>query len=131
MGFDIIVLGDVGSLADVFNALAMVFTSGTMRGVVAVGFLVGLIFAGWQAVASMDVGRPLWGLFAGFILYMVAFAPTTTITLESVRTGEVRQVANVPVGVAATGAIMSAVGLYLTRELETAFGVPGITDGGR
>ena len=129
MGFDIIVLGDVGSLADVFNALAMVFTSGTMRGVVAVGFLVGLIFAGWQAVASMDVGRPLWGLFAGFILYMVAFAPTTTITLESVRTGEVRQVANVPVGVAATGAIMSAVGLYLTRELETAFGVPGITDG--
>jgi hypothetical protein len=37
-------------------------------------------------------------------------------------------VANIPIGIAATGTIMSTVGLYLTRELETAFGVPGITD---
>jgi conjugal transfer mating pair stabilization protein TraG len=126
--FDIVVLGDVNALSDVFNALAMVFASGSMRGLVLIGFLVGLILMGWQTVTSMDLGRPLLGISTGFILYLIAFVPTTTVTLESIRSGEVRQVANVPLGVAVTGSIMSHLGLYLTRELETAFGVPGITD---
>lgn len=121
MNFTIYTTGDATFLEEVLNAVAMVSGSGHIAKVAATGALISALLLGFRSI--MEGGRSIKfeELILGFIVYMVAFYPTTTVLIEDGYTGNVHPVDNVPIGVGATGFIASSIGYKLTTMFETGY----------
>lgn len=125
MSFTIYTAGDASFLSEVFNSVAMVSGSGAIASVAAVGALVTVLLLGFRAILEGGRAIRFEELFLGFIVYMVAFYPTTTVLIEDGYTGHVHPVDNVPLGPAAAGWAVSSVGYKLTTIFETGYRFSG------
>ncbi|WP_039550475.1 conjugal transfer protein TraG N-terminal domain-containing protein, partial [Vibrio vulnificus] len=57
----------------------------------------------------------------GWIVYAMFFGASALVKIEDAYTGDVRVVANVPLGPAAIGGMISNIGYVLTAQFETGF----------
>lgn len=123
-------LGDINFLYQVVLGLHMVFGASDFLAMVTVAALFGAVLVIFQSVAAggfyIDVPR----LFAGWLLYSIAFVPQTDVVIESAYTGAAMGPVPVPVGVAYAGAVISEVGLRMTELFETAFSAPPMSQTG-
>ncbi len=69
-------------------------------------------------------------LLIAWVVYALMFGPKATVAIEDAYSGAVRVVANVPLGPAAVGSLLSNVGYGVTRLFETAFSTPAMTEHG-
>lgn len=122
MAFEVISIGDGEMLFNAFNGVAMIFGSGNMGKLIISGFSLGTMLIALRYLTNQEF--PLNHALVGIIGYLVMFGPMTTVTIEDVYTGEVRVVANVPLGVAAPMSIVSTMGVKMTEMFETAFSTP-------
>lgn len=121
MSFTIYTAGDATFLTEVFNSVAMVSGSGAIASVAAVGALVTVILLGFRAILEGGRAIRFEELLLGFVVYMIAFYPTTTVLVEDGYTGHVYPVDNVPFGPAAAGWAVSSIGYKLTTIFETGY----------
>ncbi|TVQ94554.1 MAG: conjugal transfer protein TraG, partial [Chromatiaceae bacterium] len=127
--FEIYSLGDGAYLAAVLNAVAMLTGTANFTQLVAVGFLFGtfLVVVGGLLQAR---GPQFHHLLVALVLYAALFGPSARVVLEDLRSGAVRTVDNVPIGVAFMGSAMSQIGYGTTRLFEQAFATPRMTEVG-
>jgi conjugal transfer mating pair stabilization protein TraG len=127
--FTITSIGDSAFLEQILIAVAMITGTGDFAQAAAIGALIGVIIISMQAVFNPGAGLPYQQLLVAWIIYGIAFVPTTTVTIESMYDGDVRVVDDVPFGPAAVGGIMTNLGVGMTELFETAFNpiMPGAT----
>lgn len=116
--FSMYSIGSGRFLREVFNAVAML----DFIKAVAIAMLFSVIVVCLQAV--LRGGRSIaWEhVLLGFILFGICFGSPSRVIVEDVYTNDVYTVDNVPLGVAASGSMISKVGYGLTVLFETGFG---------
>lgn len=129
MNFPIYSVGDSAFLEQVLISVAMVSGSGSITAIASIGLLIGVLVMGFSSVMDGGKAIPFEQLLVGWILYACAFYPTATVVIEDNYTGSVRPVANVPLGVAASGFVVSSLGYKLTSLFEQGYGfiAPSVT----
>lgn len=118
MDFTIISLGNVEFLTMVLNGVAMICGTGDFARLVAVGFVIGLLFIGFQCIFEGGQRINLHHSLLCFLCYLCMFGPSCTVVVEDAYTGHVRTVDNLPLGVGVAGAAISGIGYGVTRMLE-------------
>ena len=120
--FSMYSIGSGRFLREVFNAVAMLTGTGDFIKAVAIAMLFSVIIVCLQAV--LRGGRSIaWEhVLLGFILFGICFGSPSRVIVEDVYTNDVYTVDNVPLGVAASGSMISKVGYGLTVLFETGFG---------
>lgn len=120
--FSMYSIGSGRFLREVFNAVAMLTRTGDFIKAVAIAMLFSVIVVCLQAV--LRGGRSIaWEhVLLGFILFGICFGSPSRVIVEDVYTNDVYTVDNVPLGVAASGSMISKVGYGLTVLFETGFG---------
>ncbi len=127
--FNIISIGDVEFLGRVLNSVAMVCGTGDFKQLCICGFIIGLLFIGFQCIFQGAQRINLQHTFTCFICYMLFFGPSCTVVIEDAGSSSyVRTVDNVPIGVGVAGTAISGIGYGLTKMMEQAYGT---LDGGR
>lgn len=127
--FSMYSIGSGRFLREVFNAVAMLTGTGDFIKAVAIAMLFSVIVVCLQAV--LRGGRSIaWEhVLLGFILFGICFGSPSRVIVEDVYTNDVYTVDNVPLGVAASGSMISKVGYGLTVLFETGFGTANrVTD---
>lgn len=129
MTFAIYSTGDSAFLEQVLISVAMVTGSGSITAIASIGLLIGILIMGFSSVMEGGKAIPFEQFLVGWLLYACAFYPTTTVVIEDNYTGSVRPVANVPLGVAVSGFVVSSIGYKLTDLFEQGYGfiAPSVT----
>jgi conjugal transfer mating pair stabilization protein TraG len=122
MAYEIISIGDAEMLYNTFQGAAMIFGNGSLNKLINAGFTLGILLVSINYLTNQEF--PLRYALVGLIAYLVLFVPKDTVVIEDVYTGEVRTVANVPLGIAAPMSIISTMGVKMTEMFETAFSTP-------
>ena len=123
-------IGDSAYLEAILNAVAMIAGTGDLKQLAGVGFLLGVLLVMAQGIVQGGQGIRFQNLLIAWLVYAAMFGPKVTVAIEDAYSGAVRVVANVPLGPAAVGSILSNVGYRLTRLFETAFATPQMTEYG-
>lgn len=128
--FSIHSIGDSAFLEQILIAVSMITGTGDFEKMVSIGLLLGVLMICIQSVFQGAKQINLQQVLVGWILYACFFGPTTTVTIEDAYTGQVRVVANVPIGVGFAGGVISNVGYTITNLFETGYGVivPNVTE---
>ncbi|EFP0183604.1 conjugal transfer protein TraG [Escherichia coli] len=128
--FSIYSIGDSAFLEQILIAVSMITGTGDFERMVSIGLLLGILMICIQSVFQGAKQINFQQILVGWILYACFFGPTTTVTIEDAYTGQVRVVANVPIGVGFAGGVISNVGYTITHLFETGYGVivPNITE---
>lgn len=122
MAYEVLSIGDAEMLYNAFQGTAMIFGNNNLNGLIKAGFTLGLLLISFRYLTNQEF--PLQYALVGLILYWVMFIPKDTVIIEDVYTGEVRTVANVPLGVAMPMSVISTMGVKITELFETAFSTP-------
>ena len=122
MAYEVISIGDGEMLYNAFQGVAMIFGSGNLEKIIKSGFIVGTMLISIRYLTNQEF--PLHHFLVGVTVYSVMFVPTDTVTIEDIYTGDVRVVANVPIGVAVPMSVISTMGVSMTEMFETAFSTP-------
>jgi conjugal transfer mating pair stabilization protein TraG len=136
MDFTIYTLGDIAIFRSVLNAAAMVFNSGLLSGsgglglgaAVGLGLLITvLIHSFMSTLQPLGMGKQFHpGIFVALIvLWSAMLAPKVRVQIVDYYTGSATAVDNVPIGLAAPAAIVSAVSKSAAQKIETAFSTTG------
>jgi len=132
MEFTIYSVGDGPLMEQIFIAMAMISGAGDYVRAIQIGMLIGIIASMFQSVISGDGGgaSPWKSIFLGWLLYMLMFSWPATVKVEEMHSADVRVIANVPGGVAATGSMISTIGYKLSQLFETGYStvLPGSSD---
>ncbi|WP_183181636.1 conjugal transfer protein TraG N-terminal domain-containing protein, partial [Azospirillum sp. OGB3] len=123
-------IGDAAFLAEILNAVAMIVGTGEFYAVAQIGLLLGALLVCFQAVGAGARAIDWQKVFLGWVVFSLLFGPPTTVTVTDAYTGQVRPIANVPVGVAAGGSLISEIGYQLTLLFEQGFSMPSMTQHG-
>ncbi|WP_448205385.1 conjugal transfer protein TraG N-terminal domain-containing protein [Azospirillum sp. sgz302134] len=123
-------IGDAAYMERVLNAVAMITGTGEFSVMARIGMLVGMLLVVLQGMAQGGRGVNIGAIFVSWLVFMTMYGPATTVTIEDGYTGQVRVVANVPIGVAAIGSTISQLGYGTTDLFETAFSLPSVTRNG-
>lgn len=130
--FVIYTMGESGLFASALNGVAMLFNDtglfhGTGLGNLGIGAFFGvmLLFVVWLYNAAFKQQMDLRALLAPLIVYMVLTVPKTTIAIEEISTGNVKTVANVPIGLGLPAAVASGFSIVFTEIVEKAYQVVG------
>ncbi|TDB57936.1 conjugal transfer protein TraG N-terminal domain-containing protein [Photorhabdus khanii] len=128
--FSIYSIGDSAFLEQILIAVSMITGTGDFEKMVSIGLLLGVLMICIQSVFQGAKQINFQQVLVGWILYACFFGPTTTVTIEDAYTGQVRVVANVPIGVGFAGGVISNVGYTITNLFETGYGVivPNVTE---
>lgn len=121
MEFTIYSLGNVDFLAQILNAVAMICGTGNYSRLIASGFVIGLLYLGFQTIFQGGQRINLMQTLVCFIVYMCMFGPSCTVLIEDVYKGRVQNVDNVPLGVGVSGMAISGIGYNVTKIMEQAF----------
>jgi len=122
MAYEVLSIGDAEMLYNAFQGTAMIFGNNNLNDLIKTGFTLGLLLISFRYLTNQEL--PLRYALVGLILYWVMFIPKDTVIIEDVYTGEVRTVANVPLGVAMPMSVISTMGVKITELFETAFSTP-------
>jgi len=129
--FDIYSIGDTGFLQSVLNATAMLTATHDFAVSACIGAALGVFMVVIRGLLQGDSrGVRYQDLLVGVLIYLCMFVPKATVKAENAYNGNVVVVANVPIGVAAAGYIISNIGYNLTNSFEQAFGTPPMTTHG-
>lgn len=128
--FTIYSIGDSAFLEQILLAVAMITGTGDFEKMVSIGLLLGVFMIMIQSVFQGAKEINFQQILVGWLIYACFFGPTSTVTIEDAYTGQVRVVANVPLGVGFTGGVISNVGYTITNLFETGYGVivPNVTE---
>ncbi|MBW3762737.1 conjugal transfer protein TraG [Aeromonas veronii] len=128
--FTIYSIGDSAFLEQILIAVSMITGTGDFEKMVSIGLLLGVLMIMIQSVFQGAKQINIQQILVGWLIYACFFGPSTTVTIEDAYTGQVRVVANVPLGVGFTGGIISNVGYTITNLFETGYGVivPNVTE---
>lgn len=121
--FEIVSIGDAEMLTAALNGLAAITGSDSFTNMMRVAFLIGILAFAVRVVMTGKFEAVT--LLASFLVFMVMFAPKATVVVVDGYNGTVRNVANVPIGLAAPFSIVSKTGRYFTSTFEQAFTVIG------
>ena len=122
MEFTIYSVGDVQFLYQILNSVAMICGTGDFTKLVSVGFLMGILFIGFQTIYQGGQRINLPQALTCFIVYLCMFGPSCTVVIEDTFSAKTRVVDNVPLGVGASGMAISNIGFKLTQMFEQGFG---------
>lgn len=122
MAYEIISIGDGEMLYNAFQGVAMIFGNNSLNKLISAGFALGILLISLRYLTDQEF--PLRYALVGLILYLVMFTPKDTVTIEDIYSGQVRVVANVPIGVAIPMSVISTMGVKMTEMFETAFSTP-------
>lgn len=122
MEFTIYSVGDVQFLYQILNSVAMICGTGDFTKLVSVGFLMGILFIGFQTIYQGGQRINLPQVLTCFIVYLCMFGPSCTVVIEDTFSAKTRVVDNVPLGVGASGMAISNIGFKLTQMFEQGFG---------
>ena len=121
--FNIISVGDVEFLGQVLNSVAMVCGTGDFKQLCVCGFIIGLLFIGFQCIFQGGQRINLQHTFVCFLCYMLFFGPSCRVVIEDAQgSAYTRTVDNVPIGVGVAGVAVSGIGYGLTTLIEQAYG---------
>lgn len=126
MEFTIYSVGSAVYLEEVLNSVAMICGTGDIESLAKIGFAIGALILGFQAVFN-NTAIPFQKLLICLILYMAMYGPSGRAIIEDVYDGDVAVVDNVPLGPLAVGSIISNIGYNLTNLFEQAFSTPAMT----
>ena len=121
MAYEIISIGDGEMLYNAFQGVAMIFGNNSLNKLISAGFALGILLISLRYLTDQEF--PLRYALVGLILYLVMFTPKDTVTIEDIYSGQVRVVANVPIGVAIPMSVISTMGVKMTEMFETAFSI--------
>ena len=128
MNFTIYSIGDFEFLEQVLIAIAMLGGVGDFAQMTKIGLGIGVLATMLSAIAKGGRNRdPACTDRVPALATM--FIPTARVQVEDTYTGDIRVVDNVPIGPAAAGGIISAIGFKLTRLFEVAYSpiIPKVT----
>lgn len=113
--WDIYAVGDVNFLYETIAATAAIFGKGDFEALVAIGFGFGIIWLFLQAIMDGGMQIKFGNFFLAVLLYMAMFGTTTTVLIYDGRNLSApapppQQVNDVPLGLAATGSLLSKFG---------------------
>lgn len=123
-------IGDSAFLAEILNSIAMIVGTGEFYAVAQIGLLLGALLVSFQAIGGGARVIEWQKIFLGWVVFSLLFGPSTTVTITDSYKGQVRPVANVPIGVAAVGSTISEIGYQLTVLFEQGFSAPAMTGNG-
>ncbi|EGQ9728113.1 conjugal transfer protein TraG [Vibrio cholerae] len=128
--FTIYSIGDSAFLEQILIAVAMITGTNDFTKMVSIGLLIGVVMITVQSVFQGAKQINIQQIFMGWLVYAAFFVPTTLVKIEDSYTGEVRTVANVPIGIGFAGGVISNVGYTITKLFETGYGViaPNVTE---
>jgi conjugal transfer mating pair stabilization protein TraG len=126
--FTIYAASDDTYLRYVLNALAMLQSTGTFAALGAIGLILGILLAVARGAQGDAKGLP--AIFIGLVTYMICFGQTVTVYVQGSLastwyTAQSYTVANVPIGPAMAGMIISNIGEGLSSRMVQAFSFPG------
>lgn len=127
MSLTIYTVSDPATVGSVMTSMAMFFGQDSwVGGAVKLALLISLLFILGKGVLSGG-GLRLDSILLQLIVVMVAFIPTTTVTIEQFdNNAPPRVVDDVPYGIALPGAIAGSFALFMTQKIETVMqGVDG------
>lgn len=130
MEWTIYSIGDSAFLEQILNAVAMLAGTGDFKDAIRIGFLLGVLMLAFQAVMRPMSMIQFQHTLVAFVVFSFLYGPGQRVLIEDAYTGDVRVVDNVPLGVAASGAIISNAGYTITKLFETAFSTPAMTEYG-
>ncbi|MDF5622429.1 conjugal transfer protein TraG N-terminal domain-containing protein, partial [Vibrio parahaemolyticus] len=119
--FTIYSIGDSAFLEQILIAVAMITGTNDFTKMVSVGLLIGVVMITVQSVFQGAKQINIQQIFMGWLLYACFFVPTSLVKIEDAYTGQVRPVANVPIGIGFAGGVISNVGYTLTKLFETGY----------
>ena len=130
MSFTIYSIGDSLFLEQVLIALAMISGVPDFEMMIKIGLAIGVFSVIVNAIMKGGKEIEFGPVFVGLLIYLTMFVPTATVVIEDTYSGAVRPVANVPIGAAAAGGIISLIGYKATQMFELAYGpvIPRITE---
>ena len=126
MNLTIYTFGQIDSMYDVMNGIAMFFDSTLGTTLISLsaafaGFMGCIIHANKAATNSASIKGPIkFGLSLALILNMLIY-PKTTIRIKDLATQEFHLVDNIPVGLALPVGILEGAGIALATVFEQAF----------
>ena len=128
--FDIYSIGDAAFLEQVLIGLALVTNQLSFIQMAMIACLLGVCLTAFDSIMNGGKAFNIHHTFLGMILFMMFFVPKVTVVIEDAYTGDLRPVADVPIGPAAAGSLISNVGLGITDMFEFSYGIiaPGITE---
>lgn len=122
MEFTIYSVGNIEFLYQILNSVAMICGTGDFAKLVSIGFLLGILYIGFQTIYQGGQRINIAQTLTCFIIYLCMFGPSCTVVLEDVYEGRNRVVDNVPLGVGASGMAISNIGFKITQMFEQGFG---------
>ena len=122
---EIFSIQDPTVLWGVFNAIATIFSNSTYMAAATVVSIFTIFALAVNSINPDNKEMPFATWLISAILFTGAYTTMVDVSIENRFTGEVSQVDNIPVGVAAPAAVLTSVGLNLTQLVETAYGNTG------
>lgn len=120
--FSVYSLGNAAFLNEILNGIAAVVGTDDFKRCVAVCMLLSVLTVCVQSVLNRAASIEWQNILLGFLIYLVFFSIPTRMVVEDVYSGEVYTVDNIPIGVSASGFVISRIGYGITDLFETGFG---------
>lgn len=122
-------VGDYRFLAEVLNSVAAWAGTGSPARIASIGLIVSILILSFQGILQGGRMPQYQNIILGWIFYAFLFGPGVTVHVrDTYNTLNVEVVDNVPVGLAATGSILSRLTHYITDEMKVAFSLPTMVD---
>jgi conjugal transfer mating pair stabilization protein TraG len=127
--FNIISIGDSVFLTEVLKSLAMICATDDFIAMSKVAILVGVLGVCVSAVINAGKGVDFHHILVAYLIWACMFGPKVTVNIEDKYSGTVTVVANVPVGPAAAGTLISTMGEGLNSLFEVGYSpiIPGLS----
>ena len=131
MDLTIYSIGDENFLWQVLNAVARMFAGdGTFQSVAMIGFLVGVLLLGFEALMNAGQSVKFQNLLIAWIVWMLLFGWTANAKIHDVYDGSFQNVENLPGGMVATASMISGLGYALAYKFEDHFSLPNMVGPG-
>ena len=128
MVFDIWSVGDYRFFAEVLNSIASWAGTGSPARIASIGMLISFVTLAIQSIIAGGKMPQYQHIIIGWIFYAFLFGPGVTVVVKDSYSLHTSIVDNVPVGLAATGSVISNLTHSITEEIEQAFSLPTMVD---
>ena len=125
MNYEITSIGDPAFLQNVLWSVSSIFGRGDFTVLIMIAFLMGALAVGIQTILGGGLKIEAQNIAAAVLIYALAFGSTVEqVDIYSFDDLSIRQVPDVPLGLAVTGTMISSIGTTITRWFETEFQTP-------
>lgn len=126
--FDIWSVGDYHFLANTLNSVAAWAGTGSPERIASIGLLISFFIMAVQGLMRGGQMPQYQNVLLGWFFYAFLFGPGVTVIVKDTYSVNVEVVDNVPLGLAATGSIISNLTYNITDELKQALSLPTMVD---